>query len=302
MRDPAAAQRGNLRCSRRAGAAQTRLRLKQRAALIRPALRFSARPEGVVGARTAEHPLGPLLRSAKHPRAKRQTPNAKRQTPNGTRHTAHGTRHTAHGAQRLCHPGQAQQWPVWMFGGASTPCGCACAGVLAGWRVCRRTHPQRGLTRRGCPSAAPQARSEFYGAPRKCPGAGVPQRCALGSQAWGRFSFGYVSLARQRKVPRPPGRDPAPAFSQVPALSKNQAQSQRMNRTLFSTKSEAFSAPSPRQISANSYLFRSACTTAPASHRPQRTQAQGPGAMLAPRRAPWLLAPSRTFPHVSPLE
>ena len=150
----------------------------------------------------------------------RQTPNAKRQTPNAKRHTAHGTRHTAHGAQRLCHPGQAQQWPVWMFGGASTPCGCACAGVLAGWRVCRRTHPQRGLTRRGCPSAAPQARSEFHGAPRKCPGAGVPQRCALGSQAWGRFSFGYFSLAKQRKVPRPPGRDPAPAFSKEPASAK----------------------------------------------------------------------------------
>ena len=116
--------------------------------------------------------------------------------------------------------GQAQQWPVWVFWGVSIPCDCACAGVLAGWRVCRRTHPQRGLTRRGCPSAAPQARSEFHGAPRKCPGAGVPQRCALGSQSWGRFSFGYVSLAKQRKVPRPPGRDPAPAFSKEPASAK----------------------------------------------------------------------------------
>ena len=151
---------------------------------------------------------------------KRQTANGKRQTPNAKRHMPHATCHMPHGAQRLCHPGRAKQWPVWMFGGASTPCGCACAGVLAGWRVCRRTHPQRGLTRRGCLNAAPQARSEFHGAPRKCPGAGVPQRCALGSQAWGRFSFGYFSLAKQRKVPRPPGRVPAPALRQEPASAK----------------------------------------------------------------------------------
>ena len=154
------------------------------------------------------------------PTSARQTANGKRQTANGKRQTPHTTPHCA---QRLCHPGQAQQWHVWMFWGASIPCGCACAGVLAGWRVCRRTHPQRGLTRRGCPSAAPQARSEFHGAPRKCSGAGVPQRCALGSQSWGRFSFGYFSLAKQRKVPRPPGRDPAPALSKEQrAKSKEQ--------------------------------------------------------------------------------
>ena len=100
MRDPAAAQRGNLRCSRRAGAAQTRLRLKQRAALIRPALRFSARPEGVVGARTAEHPLGPSLRLAQHPRGKRQTANGKRQTANGKRQTSHATCHMPHATWR----------------------------------------------------------------------------------------------------------------------------------------------------------------------------------------------------------
>ena len=147
----------------------------------------------------------------------------------------HATCHMPHGAQRLCHPGRAKQWPGWVFWGVSIPCDCACAGVLAGWRVCRRTHPQRGLTRRGCPSAALQARSEFHGAPRKCPGAGVPQRCALGSQTWGRFSFGYVSLAKQRKVPRPPGRDPAPALSQVPILSKNQSQTQ----SLFSPQPKA---------------------------------------------------------------
>ena len=53
--------RGNLRCSLQAGSAQTRLRLKQRAALFRLKLRFSARTEGESG---AQHPFGPSLRSA----------------------------------------------------------------------------------------------------------------------------------------------------------------------------------------------------------------------------------------------
>ena len=53
---------GTLRYSLQAGSAQTRLRLKQRAALIRLQLRSSARTEG----RGYEHqqPFGPLLRSA----------------------------------------------------------------------------------------------------------------------------------------------------------------------------------------------------------------------------------------------
>lgn len=53
------------------------------------------------------------------------------------------------------------------------------------------------------------ARSELCGAPCKRDGAGLPRSEAQGSQAWGRISFGYFSLAKQRKVPRPPGRDPA---------------------------------------------------------------------------------------------
>jgi hypothetical protein len=38
--------------------------------------------------------------------------------------------------------------------------------------------------------------------------AGCPERSG-GTQTAGRLSFGYFSLAKQRKVPRPPGRDPA---------------------------------------------------------------------------------------------
>ena len=102
-----------------------------------------------------------------------------------------------------------------------------------GMRVAARM--LRPLTRRGCPNGAAQQRSEFHGAPRKRPDAGVPLRTAKGSQTVGRLSFGYSSLAKQRKVPRPPGRDPAPALSQVPILSKNQSQTQ----SLFSPQPKA---------------------------------------------------------------
>ena len=52
------------------------------------------------------------------------------------------------------------------------------------------------------------AQSEFHGAPRNRHDAGLPLRTAKGSQTGGRLSFAYFSLAKQRKVSRPPGRQP----------------------------------------------------------------------------------------------
>ena len=66
----------------------------------------------------------------------------------------------------------------------------------------------RQLTRRGCPNGAPQARSEFCGAPRNRPAAGLPLRKAKGSQTGGRLLFGDFLLARQEKVTAPPGALP----------------------------------------------------------------------------------------------
>ena len=82
----------------------------------------------------------------------------------------------------------------------------------------------RDLTRRGCPSGAAQQQSEFHGAPRKRTAAGLPRSAAQGSQTGGRLSFGYFSLAKQRKVPRPPGRTPGsrPPHRQA-ARSANQS-------------------------------------------------------------------------------
>ena len=115
------------------------------------------------------------------------------------------------------------------------PCGCSAvlgcpppvaapaAGRLrGGTRVGARV--LRDLTRRGCPSGAAQQQSEFHGAPRNRTAAGLPRSAAQGSQTGGRLSFGYFSLAKQRKVPRPPGRTPGsrPQHRQA-ARSANQS-------------------------------------------------------------------------------
>ena len=67
---------------------------------------------------------------------------------------------------------------------------------------------RRELTRRGCPSGAAQQQSEFHGAPRNRPAAGLPRSEAKGSQTGGRLFFAYFLLAKQKKVSRPPGRQP----------------------------------------------------------------------------------------------
>ena len=61
--------------------------------------------------------------------------------------------------------GRAKRWPVWMS--VPHPLCMRRGAQRAGWRVCRRTHALRELTRCGCLSGAPQARSEFRSAP--CP-------------------------------------------------------------------------------------------------------------------------------------
>src|SRR5688572_7484391 len=68
--------------------------------------------------------------------------------------------------------------------------------------------------RRGAEGFADQGsqlfeRSEFCETPRNPSTAGCPVAKRRGRRQWGRLSFAYVSLAKQRKVGRPPGRDPA---------------------------------------------------------------------------------------------
>ena len=91
--------------------------------------------------------------------------------------------------------------------GLQTPCGCACGAGLAGWRVQRSMHALRRLTRRGCLNGAPQARSEFCGAPRKPRDAGLPRSAAKGSQTWGRLSL-VPFFGETKKGTAPPGAHP----------------------------------------------------------------------------------------------
>ena len=171
---------GNLRCSRPAGSRSNSLRcasLRQSRALIRWPLRSSAHTEGC-GSGTAARAiasLGPLLWT-QAPCAGRIFWVERSDDPNGC---------------LAVHPLLAAPAAGRLWGGMGA-----------------RAPMLRDLTRRGCPSGAAQQQSEFHGAPRKRTAAGLPHSAAQGSQTGGRLSFGYFSLAKQRKVPRPPGRNP----------------------------------------------------------------------------------------------
>ena len=75
---------------------------------------------------------------------------------------------------------------------APTPCGRACGVVLAGWWLCRRTQPLRNLTRRGCSSVAPAARSRVLRRTPQVPRHRLPRSMAAGSRTVGSCSWPTV--------------------------------------------------------------------------------------------------------------
>ncbi|MDQ0014717.1 hypothetical protein J2W23_003113 [Variovorax boronicumulans] len=152
--------------------------LKQGRALIRETLRSSAHTEGLGDqprhrcARRSRH-CGPSLCSAR----------------NGTTNGIHQPSQPIQGghAERVRPSRRAKQWPVWL----PLPSGCA---------------EERSVSRiraRSCLSEASSARPRETRAPQ------VARSEAEGRRQWGRLSFAYLSLAKQRKVGRLPGRDPA---------------------------------------------------------------------------------------------
>ena len=174
---------GNLRCSRPAGSRSNSLHcvaLRQSRALIRWPLRSSAHPEGNP---RPDIPSG-------HCFARPSLRSAWRLRPRGV--------------------GRAQRWPVWLFGcpafGLPPLLAAPTAGRLRGG-MGAFARMLRYLTRRVCPNAAAQQRSELCGAPRKRPAAGLPRR---GRRLQGRLSFGYFSLAKQRTSTSPAGARPGP--------------------------------------------------------------------------------------------
>jgi len=79
--------------------------------------------------------------------------------------------------------------------------------------VSKDTRTLRKLTRRGCPNAAPQARSEFHGAPRQGIDAGCPVAQRRGRRQPGRLLFGDFLLAAKRKLLRRRAHIPASALN-----------------------------------------------------------------------------------------
>ena len=153
--------------------------LRHTRALIRQTLRSSAHPEGHRG---TEQPHGPLLRSAPSRGCKR------------------------HALRSL---GRAQQWPVGPFGCSAVPplLAAPAAGRLWGEHGRRSAHASCSDSPWMSERRA-AAQSEFHGAPRNRPDAGVPRSEAQGSQTGGRLSFGYFSLAKQRTSTSPAGASP----------------------------------------------------------------------------------------------
>ena len=151
--------------------------LRQSRALIRHPLRAAGATRKGGG---AQQPHGPSLRSAWRASARRLRPRGRAERSDGPC------------GLRVFNPLLA-----------APAAGCLRGGMRAPARMLRE------LTRRVCPNGAPQARSELCGEPRKRPAPGLPRSEAQGSQTEGRLSFAYFSLAKQRKVSRPPGRDPA---------------------------------------------------------------------------------------------
>ena len=183
-RVPFASLRGNLRCSRPGCRRRTHFALR---APFRQPRRVSLRSTGMLRCPCAPRPL----RFSARPEGSWEPTRAI---------AALGLAHAARSACAL--EAERSDGPY----GLQTPCGCACVAGLARWRVQRSMHALRRLTRRGCLNAAPQARSEFCGAPRKTRDAGLPRSAAKGAQTWGRFLC-LLSCAH-KKVGRPPGRTP----------------------------------------------------------------------------------------------
>ena len=93
------------------------------------------------------------------------------------------------------------------------PSGCAWGAQGAGWRVCRRTHALRELTHRSCVSGAPQARSEFCGAPRDRAPQVAPQRSEGVADSRVAFSLVTFSWRDKRKLLRRRAHTPASALN-----------------------------------------------------------------------------------------
>ena len=116
--------------------------------------------------------------------------------------TTAASQSTMHGHTALPMPAPAPAL-LGMARGASQhhtgPCGCACGAALAGWRVHRRMHALRALTRGGCLSAVNEVNAASSTAH---PASAATQVCPVAKRKGRRLGVAFLwflSLARQRK-------------------------------------------------------------------------------------------------------
>ncbi len=177
--------KGNLRCSRRAGNLQTRLSLQTCSLLIPPAA-------ALLGTRTRERgETSPRFALGFDRRANNFYATATATATARTRTIGVSTLSGSPLHLRWCEAPAAAPVPP-------LPCGCA--------------EQRSGARKKRDACLSPQG--EFADRPRFASSAGCPVAQRRGRRHQGRLSFGDFSLAKQRKVPRPPGRDPACPASQ----------------------------------------------------------------------------------------
>ena len=141
----------------------------------------------------AQRRRGQKGEAGEQPRANSQQPTANSQQP-----TANSRRHRS---ARLQTGAERSEGPHHL------PYVSACGVVVAGLQSCRRTGLLRDLTRCGCLSGARSAKRVPQRTPQP-PRRRLPRSEAQGSRAFGRVSL-PTFLSRDKKVGRPPGRNPA---------------------------------------------------------------------------------------------
>ncbi|MDR6152507.1 hypothetical protein QF021_000596 [Acidovorax delafieldii] len=178
----------------------------------RPAAGAASRG-GEPNIQTAGHPFGPSLRSAWPAQRVALAP-------------ARWGR-----AQRSEAKARVDVWfplPLWMRRGAQR----------AGWRVCRRTHALRGLTRCGCLSGARQRAAHTAREHRR-----LPRSEAQGTQTAGSPFFWVLFFGEAKKSASHAGRLPASALNK--GMRPNQRPKENTTRTI-ATSAYPTSAPSQK--------------------------------------------------------
>ncbi len=108
--------------------------------------------------------------------------------------------------------GRAKQWPEWMS--APHPLCMRRGAQRAGWRVCRRTHALRELTRRSCPSGARERAASSAAHPAR-EHHRLPRSEAQGTQTVGSPFLCLLSFGEAKE-----SESPAGAITRLPPHAK----------------------------------------------------------------------------------